>query len=97
MGYSGLPSRMQQFSRHRVAKGQQASVPRNAVRGGGLDAGSGPGWRPGVRCPQEMASILAQLSPVRQQEEVVPAARESMSPVGQQKLAGEFGHLSKPS
>lgn len=52
-------------------------------------------WR---EMSQEMVSILAQLSPVGQHRRVVPAARERhVRPVGQQKLAGELGHLSKPS
>lgn len=50
-------------------------------------------WR---EMSHEMVSILAQLSPVGQQRRVVPAARERhVRPVGQQKLAGELGHLSK--
>lgn len=52
-------------------------------------------WR---EMSQEIVSILAQLSPVGQQRRVVPAARERhVRPVGQQKLAGKLGHLSKPS
>lgn len=52
-------------------------------------------WR---EMSHEMVSILAHDSPVGQQRRVVPAARERhVRPVGQQKLVGKLGHLSKPS